>query len=102
MVTGEDWQMVWIGHPWTHVRASGDILHFAKPSEQPDSLGSFSEALCIHRQQLRDAVADAHSQRQSFGRRVEALVAELDPKVSAQAVVEVLLCGHSASPNEAP
>ena len=100
MHTGDAWEMVWIGHPWTHVRASGDTLCFATPSELSPS-DQLAETLCLNRQELLDAVETARSERQSFGRRLLPLIQELAPRVAAQSVLDVLLVGHSHLPREA-
>jgi hypothetical protein len=98
--TSESWEMVWIGHPWTHVRASEDILHFAEPSEISAPVSPV-EALRLDRPQLQAAIAAAQSQRHSFGESVTLLIEELCPRVPVQEVVEVLLRGHHPTPEEA-
>jgi hypothetical protein len=91
--TSEAWAMVWIGHPWTHVRACGDTLHLAAPSELSPSEDP-AEALSLQRQQLLDAIESARRERHAFGERLLPLIEELAPRVSAQSVLDVLLLGH--------
>jgi hypothetical protein len=41
------WTMVWIGHPWTHVRASGDLLQFAQPADESVGAADSSPGLLL-------------------------------------------------------
>jgi hypothetical protein len=94
---GEAWEMLWIGHPWTHVRASGDLLHLAEPSEL--SAGdALVEALCLPRRELLDAIEAADRERDAFGERLLPLIEELHPRVPAGQVLDVLLRGHPQPP----
>jgi len=47
----EAWWMVWIGHPWTFVRSSGDLLHFVEPSEHQTGAG-LTETIRLSRAEL--------------------------------------------------
>jgi len=97
--TGEMWSMVWIGHPWTHVRAKGDLLYFAEPSEaSPTDIPSLRDAVSLSRQDLLKAIEGARLKRQAFADRLLPLIEELKPPVPADKLLEILLMGqHGAT-----
>ena len=89
----EAWWMVWIGHPWTFVRSSGDLLHFVEPSEQ-DNADGLTETILLSRAELLDAVARASTERSRFAERLLPVVQEMVPKVAPKLIVDVLVWGH--------
>jgi hypothetical protein len=91
--TSEAWQMLWIGHPWSHVRATGSLLHLAEPSERSEPSG-LADALSIERDELRAAIAVAAEELARFADVLTPLVEEVGPAVPARDVVRVLLHGH--------
>jgi hypothetical protein len=89
----EAWSMVWIGHPWTFIRSSGDLLHLVEPSEQ-DSADGLTEIIHLSRAELREAVARARAERSRFAERLLPVVEEMAPKVAPNLIVDVLVGGH--------
>jgi hypothetical protein len=89
----EAWSMVWIGHPWTFSRSSGDLVHFVEPSEQ-DTADGLPEIIHLSRAELLDAVARASAERNRFAERLLPVVQEMAPKVAANLIVDVLVRGH--------
>lgn len=92
--TSEAWAMLWIGHPWSHVRATADVLHLAEPCERTDT-DRLVDALTLSRAELRDAVAAAARVLDRFEHLLLPLVEELRPRLPAGEVVRVLLRGHT-------
>lgn len=86
--TSTDWQMLSIGHPWSHVRATGDLLHVAEPNEQIQTEGLVA-ALQVDRADLRVAVARAGAELVHFENLLTPVVAELLPHLSARAAPNV-------------
>jgi hypothetical protein len=86
------WAMVWIGHPWTFVRSSGDSLHFVEPSEQETAEG-LAETVRLSRAELLDAVARASAERSRFAESLLPVVQEMAPKVAPNLIVDVLVRG---------
>lgn len=64
-----DWQMVWIGHPWTHVSALNDRLAFLHPTEE-DPPKTNELAMYVMRHELIAAINTAKSQVEAFTARV--------------------------------
>jgi hypothetical protein len=89
----EAWWMVWIGHPWTFVRSSGDLLHFVEPSSQQTADG-LTEIIRLPRTELLDAVARAKAERDHLAERLLPVVQAMAPKVAGDQIVDVLVCGH--------
>jgi hypothetical protein len=87
------WSMVWIGHPWTFVRSSGDLLHFVEPSEHEVAEG-LTEIIRLTRAELLDAVTRAAAERSHFADRLLPVVQKMAPKVDADLIVDVLVRGH--------
>jgi len=91
--SSEGWEMVWIGHPWTFVRPSSELLHFVEPSEQATADG-LTEIIRLSRAELLDAVERASAERSHFAERLLPVVQEMVPKVTAELIVDVLVRGH--------
>jgi len=89
--------MLWIGHPWTFARSSGDELRFVEPSERQDADG-LNEVLSLSRAALLGAVSQAFEARNRFAERLLPVVEALKPRISAIDVVEVLVRGHAQLP----
>lgn len=64
-----DWQMIWIGHPWTHVSAMDDRLAFLHPTEE-DPPKTRELAMYVMRHELLNAIASARTQVAAFTDRV--------------------------------
>ena len=77
---GAEWAQVWIGHPWTHVRATDERLEFAELSEE--GVPEDDEPLVtVQRSSLEAKVASAKSAQLAFAARIEALLArDRDPE----------------------
>jgi hypothetical protein len=88
--SNESWSMLWIGHPWTFVRSSGDDLRFVEPSERQEADG-LDEVLSLSRAGLLDAVGRALDVRNRFAERLLPVVQALKPRISAIDVVQVLI-----------
>jgi hypothetical protein len=83
-------EMVWIGHPWTFVRASGDILHFTEPTEQQAADG-LPDVLSIARADLLGAIDDAQRAIDHFADELRPVVHALAPRIDAARTVDLLL-----------
>jgi hypothetical protein len=92
--SSDDWQMVWIGHPWTHVRASGETLVFASPSDEASSPPP-QELVRIDREDFRRALADASRRRETFAKVVRAALEPICPRDIAPDVTRILVFGRS-------
>ena len=86
---GEAWQMVWIGHPWTFVRRSGDHLQFAKPSENNDPIDVVA-GISVSKDDLAEAIVSAELEVRAFAARLLAVTRELQPPIAHTEVVEAL------------
>lgn len=87
------WQVVWIGHPWTHVSAVGERLAFLEPSEE-SSPKKANVILRVERQDLAKAIETASQEVKALAERLIPIVAELvPPDVCAKRVVQVLVAG---------
>lgn len=89
----EDWRKVWIGHPWTHVRAVDGRLQLAAPSEREEPL-EHDPPLSVPRQALRDAVREAQLQVDAFRRHLRQVLETRHPGCAADAIARVLVEGH--------
>ncbi|MEM1415064.1 MAG: hypothetical protein AAGH15_09200 [Myxococcota bacterium] len=89
------WQQVWIGHPWTHVRADGETLFFAEPSED-DDVSLLTTAVSMPRRFLVDAIEEASQHRELFRGALTTVVREHAPPAAIDSVVEILLKGHTS------
>jgi hypothetical protein len=87
------WTEVWIGHPWTYVRASGDLLTFAEPVEGVGG-DALRAALSVPRHDLAQAIERASAERDALGRRLLAVMPASEKGMAAEAIVNVLLHGH--------
>lgn len=91
----EDWAMVWIGHPWTHVSAKADTLTILHPSDE--NLPVDPKVFChASREVLKAAIESAAETLSAFGERLRPSVAAMNPTLPVDDVLEVLLRGHSA------
>lgn len=86
--------MLWIGHPWTFVRTSRDVVRFVEPSEQQDPIG-LNELPSVSRAALLDAIQRASDERNRFAARLLPVIKELNPRVAAADLVRVLVRGHA-------
>jgi hypothetical protein len=86
--------MLWIGHPWTFVRSSGDALRFLEPNECEEADG-LKETMSLPRAALLDAVDRAFDARNHFAKRLLPVVQSLRPRIAALDIVEVLVRGHA-------
>lgn len=87
------WQMVWIGHPWTHVSAQGELLTFLEPTEE-DPPTTLNQVVTVERSQLRKAIDDAAREVKALADRLMPIVATFKPSCPVRRVVEVLIEGH--------
>ena len=95
--SNESWAMLWLGHPWTFVRSSGDVLRFVEPSERQEADG-LNEVLSLSCAALLDAVNRAFDARNDFAERLLPVVQALNPRIAAIDVVQVLVRGHDQLP----
>ena len=86
----ESWEMVWIGHPWTHVRVEGDILCFAEISESDPPVNT-EPFMRVPRADLLEALEKAEEQIAQFRKRLKPVLAELVPAHPVDRVLDVLL-----------
>ena len=88
-----DWQMVWIGHPWTYVRSLGDRLSFHEPTE--DSFPSPNgEEFSVGRDELERAVRVAEKEVEALAVRLTPVVEQLTSGSSVERIVEMLTLGR--------
>lgn len=95
--SNDSWAMLWIGHPWTFVRSSGDLLRIVEPNEQQDADG-LNEVMSVSRTALLDAIGCALDARNRFAERLLPVVQAFNPRVAAVDLVRVLVRGHDQLP----
>ncbi|MFK7789855.1 MAG: hypothetical protein AB8C95_10245 [Phycisphaeraceae bacterium] len=90
-----EWQMLWIGHPWTHVSAENDRLTLLEPTEEdpPSTLKTFAS---FDRSELLSAVSRAEQLKDAFRNRLREIVAESfsESPLNHEEIIEILLNGH--------
>jgi hypothetical protein len=88
--TSETWEMLWIGHPWSHVRATGDDLHIAEPSEESETSPGLRDLIVLPRAALVAAIEGAKQTRARFRAALATIVAERVPRARLDAILDVL------------
>jgi hypothetical protein len=64
---GEEWQMVWIGHPWLSVRFQEGWLILSQPHESEPPLARWA----VRPEELESAVVRAQAELEAFARRLQ-------------------------------
>jgi hypothetical protein len=88
------WTMVWIGHPWTHVRASGDLLQFAQPADESVGAADLVECIRLQRQSLVKAIDEAARELDLFADQLLPIIRGFKPRAVASRFVNILVRGH--------
>lgn len=68
-----EWQMLWIGHPWLSIRYESPWLVISEPTES----ASPSDRWAISPDELHDAVEGAEAELESFARRIAQVLLSL-------------------------
>lgn len=71
---GEEWQMLWIGHPWLSMKFQKPCLLLSEPHESDKPVGKWA----VNQDELGEAVKAAETELIRFSKQVEAVMLAWD------------------------